>query len=244
MALKENEMILHNYYLSSASWRVRAALYMKGISYTTNDVDLLGGQQHTSKFLSEINPMHQLPALTVGTQNGKNECITQSLAIIDYIQEKYPKPSVYPSDSILKAKAKSIADTISAGIQPLQNLETLLKVNEPLDRPPLSFEEKQKFASYWITRKFDNLEILVKSTAGLYCVGDEITIADISLVPQMFNARRFKVDTSKYPTLKAIDDRLQKLDMFYYTHPYISCSNLKMNPDIERWLQENKRKDG
>ncbi|KAG9510996.1 Plastin-3 [Fragariocoptes setiger] len=215
------ELTLYGYYLSSASWRIRSTMALKDILYESVSVNLLAGNQHSDDYL-EINPMHQVPSLRVKIVNesGAEEVytLTQSLAIIELLENLYPeKPSVYPNkDPIEIAKIRAIADTISSGIQPLQNLETLTKVHEPLGREPLSPEERQAFAHYWIERKFEHLERFVSKTAGKYCVGDKVSLADICLVPQMFNARRFKVDTRKFPTLKAIDDRLQTLEIFKY----------------------------
>lgn len=192
---------------------------MKSIPHVYETVNLLGGQQHSDEFL-KVSPMHQAPAIKVVLSDGQTHYLTQSLAIIQYLDEQYPDKPIYPKDPILAAKSRAIADTISGGIQPLQNLETLLKYTEPLGLPELKPDERKKVAQYWISRKLANLELLVKTTAGKYCVGDQVTVADLSLVPQMFNARRFEVDTSKFPLLKEIDERLQELEMFKVSHPF------------------------
>lgn len=221
MANNIKEITLFSYFYSSASWRVRSVLALKKIPYKYECVHLLDGVQHSDEYL-KVNPMHQAPSMKIVMKDGQTHHLTQSLAIIQYLEEMYPKNSVLPKDPILRARSRAIADTISGGIQPLQNLETLLKYTEPLDQPALSPEERKKVAQYWIGRKLENLEKLVKPTAGKYCVGDEVTIADVSLVPQMFNARRFELDTSKYPMLKSIDERLQELEMFKVSHP-LAC---------------------
>lgn len=212
------ELTLYSYFYSSASWRVRAVMALKNIPYKYETVQLLENDQHTEEFL-KINPMRQVPALKVVDTNNKTHVLTQSSAIIQYLEENYPENSVYPQDQILRAKSRAIADTISGGIQPLQNLETLVKYGEPLGLGPHSPEERKKIAQFWITRKLENLEVLVKTTAGKYCVGDQVTIADIFLVPQMFNARRFEIDTTKYPVLKGIDDRMQNHDIIKKSCP-------------------------
>lgn len=212
------ELTLYSYFYSSASWRVRAVMALKKIPYKYVTVQLLENDQHTVEFL-KINPMHQVPALKVVDSDDKTHVLTQSLAIIQYLEENYPENSVYPQDPTLRAKSRAIADTISGGIQPLQNLETLMKYGEPLGLGPHSPEERKKIAQFWISRKLENLEVLVKTTAGKYCVGDQVTIADICLVPQMFNARRFEIDTTKYPVLKEIDDRMQDLDIIKKSCP-------------------------
>lgn len=215
------ELTLYSYFYSSASWRVRSVLALKNIPFKYETIHLLDGKQHSEEYLS-INPMHQVPALKVVTNDNKAHFLTQSLAIIQYLEENYPENSIYPTDPILRAKSRGIADAISGGIQPLQNLETLTNYAAPIGRDPLTPEERKKVAQFWIDRKLVKLEMLVKPTAGKYCVGDNVTIADVCLVPQMFNARRFELDTNKYPLLKAIDDRLQELEMFKVSHP-LAC---------------------
>lgn len=214
------ELTLYSYFYSSASWRIRSVLAMKNIPFKYESVPLLDAGQHSETF-TKLSPMHQVPAMKVLLEDGQEHMLTQSLAIIQFLEENYPQgPSVYPKDSLLAAKARAIADTISAGIQPLQNLETLTKYTEPLGLPALDAEARKKVAQWWIDRKLTNLEKLVEKTASNYCVGDSVTIADVSLVPQMFNARRFELDTNKYPLLKTIDERLQELEMFKVSHPF------------------------
>lgn len=213
------EVTLYSYFYSSAAWRVRTVLALKKIPYKYELVHLLNGQQHSEEFV-KISPMHQAPALKVTFEDGATHVLTQSLAIIQFLDEQYPENSVYPEDPILRAKSRAIADTISGGIQPLQNLETLLRYGEPLGLGELSQEQRLKIAQYWINRKLLCLEDLVKRTAGKYCVGDKVTIADISLVPQMFNANRFELDTNKYPLLKQIYERLMELEYFKVGHPF------------------------
>lgn len=215
------ELSLYSYYYSSASWRVRAVMALKNIPYKYEVVHLLEGVQHNEEFL-KINPMRQVPALKVVDRDNKTHILTQSLAIIQYLEESYPEKSIYPHDPILRAKSRAIADTIAGGIQPLQNLETLTKYGEPLGVDSYNQEDRKKIAQYWILRKLENLEVLVKTTAGKYCVGDQVTIADICLVPQMFNARRFEVDTTKFPILKGIDDRMQDHEIIKRSCPQ-SC---------------------
>uniref|UniRef100_A0A6G1SAE5 maleylacetoacetate isomerase n=1 Tax=Aceria tosichella TaxID=561515 RepID=A0A6G1SAE5_9ACAR len=215
------ELTLYSYFYSSAAWRVRSVLALKKIPFKYQCVHLLDGQQHSEDYL-KTNPMHQVPSLKVDLEDGSTHTITQSLTIIRFLEENYPEPAIYPKDMILRCKSMAIADTISGGIQPLQNLETLLHYTDPLGLPALDQPARTKVAQFWIDRKLVNLEKLVSSTAGKYCVGDEVSIADVSLVPQMFNARRFGLDTSKYPLLKQIDERLQELEIFKVSHP-LSC---------------------
>lgn len=221
MAASIKELTLYSYFQSSASWRVRAVLAIKNIPYVYEPVHLLNAKQRSEEY-KQINPMQQVPAMKIVTQEGKVDCITQSLAIIQFLEENYPNNPVLPQDPILRAKSRAIADSIASGIQPLQNLETLVDYTQPLGQPPLGVDERKKVARYWIDKKMQDLERLVKPVAGKYCVGDNVTIADVCLVPQMANARRFELDTSKYPTLKSIDDRLQELKEFKDSHP-LAC---------------------
>lgn len=212
------DLVLYSYYQSSASWRVRTVLALKDIPFKYEAVNLLGSEQHTEKYI-DMNPMHQVPALKVIDQSGEAHLLTQSLAIIQFLEENYPDISIYPKDSILRAKSRAIAETISSGLQPLQNLETLVEYTKPLGLGDTSREDRVKIAQFWMTRKFKNLEELVKLSSGKYCVGDEISIADVCLVPQMHNAKRFEIDIQQYPTLTAINSRLLDLDVFKRSHP-------------------------
>lgn len=220
MSAAIKELTLYSYFYSSASFRIRSVFALKKIPYKYEAIHLVNGQQHSDEFV-KIGPMHQVPVLKVELSNGETHVLSQSLAIIQYLEEMYPENPVYPKDPILRAKSNAIADTISGGIQPLQNHETLTRYTEPLGLEPLDADARKKLAQFWIGLKLKNLEKLVEQTAGQYCVGDSVTIADICLVPQMFNARRFEIDTSKFPLLKAIDERLQKLDMFAKGHPLV-----------------------
>jgi maleylacetoacetate isomerase len=221
-------LTLYSYYYSSASWRVRSVLAYKKIPFKYQCVQLLDGQQHSDEYLKK-NPMHQVPSLEIEFEDGSIHTLTQSLAIIKFLEDNYPEPAIYPKDPMLHYKSLAIADTISSGIQPLQNLETLVKYTEPLDLvyprlalPALDPNGRKIVAQFWISRKLANLERLISSVSGKYCVGDTVSIADVCLVPQMFNARRFEVDLGPYPLLKEIDERLQTLEMFKVSHP-LSC---------------------
>lgn len=213
---------LYSYYQSSASWRVRAVLAFKNIPFEYEAINLLTGEQHSDK-MSNINPMKQVPALSITSNNDQSQLITQSLTIIQFLEENYPdSPSIFPRCPVLKSKSRAIAETIASGIQPLQNLETLVEYKKPLDSGDTSREERFKIAKYWMTKKFDNLEKLVKNTAGKYCVGDEPSLADFCLVPQIHNAKRFEIDMTNYPTLVTINERLLELDCIKKSHP-LAC---------------------
>uniref|UniRef100_G3V5T0 maleylacetoacetate isomerase n=1 Tax=Homo sapiens TaxID=9606 RepID=G3V5T0_HUMAN len=190
--MQAGKPILYSYFRSSCSWRVRIALALKGIDYETVPINLIkdGGQQFSKDFQA-LNPMKQL-------------------AIIEYLEEMRPTPRLLPQDPKKRASVRMISDLIAGGIQPLQNLSVLKQVGE---------EMQLTWAQNAITCGFNALEQILQSTAGIYCVGDEVTMADLCLVPQVANAERFKVDLTPYPTISSINKRLLVLEAFQVSHP-------------------------
>ncbi|XP_076441760.1 maleylacetoacetate isomerase-like [Babylonia areolata] len=192
--------ILYSYFRSSASWRVRIALAMKGVEYDYMPVHLVkeGGEQNKEEYKA-LNPMSQVPTLIID-----GVTLTQSLPIIEYLDETRPGPQILPKDAIKRAQARALAEVINSGIQPLQNLKTLAEFGD----------KKMEWGKTVISRGFDAFEKMLTSTAGKYCVGDEVTIADLCLIPQCYNAQRFSVDMSSYPTIVRIKEALEKLPAF------------------------------
>ncbi|XP_060790240.1 maleylacetoacetate isomerase isoform X3 [Neoarius graeffei] len=203
----QGKPVLHGYFRSSCSWRVRIAFALKGIEYDQVPVNLVkdGGQQLTDQYKS-VNPMQQVPAVTID-----GITLGQSLAIIQYIDETQPGPRLLPADPKQRAQVRMISDLIASGIQPLQNLHVIQKIGA----------EKVQWAQHFINKGFNALESTLKQTSGTYCVGNEISMADVCLVPQVYNAERFKVDLDQYPTIKRINQTLLKLEAFKVSHP--SC---------------------
>lgn len=201
---------LYNYYRSSASYRVRIALNLKELDYKEIPIHLLnqGGEHHTLEYRA-INPQGLVPALLTGSN-----IITQSLAIIEYLDELHPEPPLMPKDLIQKAKARSFALAIAADMHPLNNLRVLKFLTLDLG---LSEEKKNEWYQNWVATGFEALETTLTSAKHKtdFCFGNFPTIADICLVPQMYNARRFNCDISSYPTLVRIDAHCQ-------THPAFS----------------------
>jgi len=179
---KGDKPILFSYWRSSCSWRVRLALALKGIEYEYRAVHLVkdGGEQLKEEF-ARLNPMKEVPLLLI---DGKS--IAQSLAIIEYLEETRPNAGarLLPEDPYLRAKARQLAQIIVSDTQPLQNLRVLNAIGAKLGD-----EEKTKWAKQWITLGLEGFEKEVSSVAGKYCVGDSVSIADICLVPQLYNAR-------------------------------------------------------
>lgn len=192
-------MKLYGYWRSSAAYRVRIALNLKAIKYETIPVHLIkdGGEQHKAEYL-ELNPNHLVPTLVDG-----DLVLNQSLAIIDYLDREYPENSVYPIDKKLRAKTQALALDIACEIHPINNLRVQQYIVNELN---ISVEQKEAWVDYWMTTGFNALEEQLKKTAGKFCVGDTISLADICLVPQVYNARRFNIDLTIFPTISRIVD--------------------------------------
>eukprot|EP00055_Hartaetosiga_balthica_P007056 m.23775 g.23775 ORF g.23775 m.23775 type:complete len:218 (+) comp5583_c0_seq1:128-781(+) len=199
------EIVLYSYFRSSCSWRVRIALNLKNIDYKYHAINLLKGEQKSEEYL-EVNPMGEIPALKID-----GHLLTQSVAIIEYLDETRPETPLVPRDDPFKrAEVRRLTHMITSGIQPIQNLRVLLKHGK---------EHKMEWGQWAISTGFDALEKELEKTAGKYCFGDEITMVDLCLVPQVFNAERFEVDMSKYPTIQRIAGTLSELDAFAKAHP-------------------------
>ncbi|GLR13395.1 maleylacetoacetate isomerase [Chitinimonas prasina] len=204
---------LYTYFRSSAAWRVRIALAYKGLDYEAVPIHLLrdGGQQRSSDYLA-LNPQGRVPALL-----DDGVVLTQSLAICEYLEERYPTPALLPADLLGRARVRSLAQLIACDIHPLNNLIVLQYLKGTLGQ---SQETADEWYRHWIRQGFAALEQeLVRLGSERYCVGDSVTLADLCLVPQVFNAHRFKVDMANYPRIAAIDAHLSSLPAFSQTHP-------------------------
>ena len=205
-------MILYDYWRSSSAWRVRIALHFKGIAFERRVVNLIkdGGEQHTDAFRA-LNPLGQVPVLVTQEKDGART-ITQSMAIIGYLEETVPVPPLLPADPWLRARARQLAEIVNAGTQPLQNLTVLDHVEaQGLDR--------EAWARHFIARGLAALEAASQETEAKFLVGDAPSIADLYLVPQLYNARRWKVDLAPYPTLVRVDATCSGLPAFVAAHP-------------------------
>ncbi len=204
-------MKLYSYFRSSAAYRVRIALNLKGLPYGMVPIHLTkdGGRQHTPEF-RVINPLARVPALELSG----GEVLTQSLAIIEYLDETQPEPPLLPKDALGRAKSRAIAQMIACDIHPLNNLIALqyLKRHLKHEQPDID-----TWYHHWITQGFTALEEMISS--GPYACGPRITVADICLVPQVANARRFKVPLDKFPKIVAIDAACLKLPAFDKARP-------------------------
>ena len=206
---------LYSYWRSSASWRVRTALNVKGVEYEYVAVHLVqnGGEQH-SEAHARRNPMQQLPVLVIEGADGEEHTISQSLPIMELLDELLPSgPALLPRDLFLRARARQLAEIVNSGTQPLQNLGVITYVREHwgVDHKP--------FCQHWIAKGLAAYEASLEGVSGRFSVGDEVSVADICVVPQLYNARRFGVDVSAYPRLLAIEAACEELEAFQRSHP-------------------------
>ncbi len=204
-------MRLYDYFRSSASYRVRIGLALKNIPFDEHMIDLRTGAQNDPAYTS-IVASGLVPALV--TDEGI--LLSQSLAMLRYLDRLYPEPLLFPVDPLQEAYAMEMALTIACDIHPLNNLRVLNYVQHELgaDQPA-----KDMWYSHWVQKGFATLERLVTEYGGEYCLGARLSIADVCLAPQMLNARRFKVDVAAFPKLVAIDARLAALAAFQKAAP-------------------------
>lgn len=204
------EMTLYGYYRSSASYRVRLALNLKGLSAVHIPVHLRKGEQRQEGFLAH-NPQGLVPWF-----ENDQLALGQSLAIIEYLDEAYPSPPLLPSDLVARAYAREIACVIACDIHPLGNLRVLKKLGA-------DYQETQEGCAawnrHWMNIGFRAIESRLAQTAGLFAIGDTPGLADICIVPQLYNARRFGVDLSAYPRLQAVDAAARALPAFEAAAP-------------------------
>lgn len=207
-------MDLYTYFRSSASYRVRIALNFKGLEarHVAVHLNRNGGEQFGAAFRA-LNPQALVPVLA-----DDGLALTQSLAILEYLEERYPQPPLLPASIEARARARQLALAVACDIHPINNLRVLKYLTGTLG---LSEDAKTQWVRHWIASGFDALEAQLAAAErdGPYCLGSLPTIADCCLVPQFFNARRFGVDLAAYPTLAAIEAACQRLPAFQRAHP-------------------------
>jgi maleylacetoacetate isomerase len=207
-------LTLHTYFRSSASYRVRIALELKSLAYTSVPVHLVrgGGEQHSPSF-SAINPTELVPVLTVGETR-----FTQSLAIIEYLDETHPEPALLPPDAAGRARVRAIAQTIACEIHPVDNLRVLRYLELQLN---VAADARTAWYRHWVALGFAAIERMLAEGAatGRFCHGDTPTLADCCLVPQLFNAERFGVPLEPYPTIRQIGEACRSLAPFQRAAP-------------------------
>ncbi|WP_342619993.1 maleylacetoacetate isomerase [Rhodoferax sp. GW822-FHT02A01] len=213
--------ILYSYFRSSAAYRVRIALNLKGLAFDTIPVHLLkdGGMQHAPAY-ADINPSHLVPTLIdQGLPMG------QSLAIMEYLDEVYPDPPLLPADAAGRAKVRALSQLIACDIHPLNNLRVLHYLEHDL---AVDASARAAWYQHWVTLGFEALERMLQTRpqASIFCIGDVPGMAECCLVPQMYNARRFQVPLDAYPRLRSVEAACQQLDAFQRAAPH-------MQPDAQ-----------
>ncbi|SAL25541.1 maleylacetoacetate isomerase [Caballeronia choica] len=207
-------MKLYSYFRSSAAYRVRIALNLKGLDYEYAPVHLLrdGGQQLKPEYRA-LNPDGIVPTLVDG-----DEVLNQSLAIIEYLEETHPEPPLLPRAPTDRAFVRAIALQVACEIHPLDNLRVLKYLKHQVKTPE---DVKDAWYAHWVEMGFTSLEkrLAGDPRVGALCFGDTPTVADLCLVPQVFNARRFKIDMSRFPTLERIADHADQIDAFQRAAP-------------------------
>ncbi len=203
-------MRLYDYWRSSSAYRVRIALRLKGIEHGQLPVNLRQGVQRTLDYLAH-NRQGLVPALEVG-----GTVLTQSLAIIEWLDETHPEPPLLPPGAEARALARSLALQVACEIQPVNNLRVLQYLQKRLG---LDERDVNAWYRHWIAEGFASLEQRLAVSAGTYCVGDQVTLADLCLVPQVYNARRYSCDLDPFPTIVRVDAACQKLPAFAEAKP-------------------------
>lgn len=201
---------LYHYWRSSSSWRVRWALAHKGIAFDAVAVNLLTDEPDSPEHLAR-NPMGYVPALEI-TEAGRTRTLTESVAILEWLEETHPEPRLYPGDAWTRARIRQLVETINAGTQPLQNLN----VNLHHSSDPA---EQKRWAQFWIRKGLHAYETLARETAGAFSFGDAPTAADLFLVPQLYNARRQDVLPDEFPLLARIQEAASKTPGYLASEP-------------------------
>lgn len=208
-------IILHSYFRSSCSYRVRIALHYKQIAFTYKAVNLLTKEHTSAEYASKLNPAMEVPALEMD-----GHILTQSQSMIEYLEETRPNNTLLPGDAITRQRIRALAQQI-ASIQSVQNLKVLVKVAQ--DMQPINNNAdavKKEWAAHWISQGLASTEKMLQLCAGTYCVGEQVTMADCFLLPQVYNARRFGVAVdSLFPVIAQIEKNCLALEAFQKAHP-------------------------
>ena len=202
-------MKLYSYFRSSAAYRTRIALNLKGLAFETVPIHLPKDDQHAPEFRA-VNPQERVPALAL--ENG--EVLLQSLAIMEYLDEVYPDPPLLPKEPIERARVRAVADIIACDIHPLNNLAPLNYLRNAIKADQGAV---RAWYAHWIATGFEAIEELIKP--GPYAFGRDVTIADICIVPQVANALRFRVPLERFPKIVAVDAAAIKIPAFDAARP-------------------------
>ncbi len=205
------ELILYNYFRSSASYRARIALHWKGLAFEYRAVHLLdgGGQQHKAEY-RDLNPAGEVPTLIY-----QGKPIAQSMAILELLEEVYPAKPLLPKDPVQRALVRQFCENINC-TQPYQNLKTLQFLEKTVG---LGEAIKQQWLDNWLGNGLATAEKMIEQHGGKFCFGNEVTLADVFLVPQLFATNRFKIAMEPYPNVRAVNESLLALEPFKKAHP-------------------------
>jgi maleylacetoacetate isomerase len=201
--------LLHDYFRSSAAYRVRIALNLKGVDYDRHAVNLVEGEQKAAEYQA-LNPQGFVPMLEIDDLR-----LTQSLSIMAYLDQKFPDPPLMPRDPADGAHVRAMALTVACDIHPLNNLRVL----KYLSTLGIEQEQRDEWYRHWVTEGLEALEKMAAPRAGAFLFGDTVSLADVCLVPQLYNARRFSVPITPYPTLRRADESASALPAFAAAHP-------------------------
>ena len=208
-------MLLYDYFRSSAAYRVRIALNLKGLTADRHPIHLRRGEQLAPDY-AKLNPQHLLPALATDDGN----LLTQSMAILEYLEETHPAPPLLPADPVGRARVRALAYAVACDIHPLQNLRVTKYLSSEFNVP--AEEAPQRWSRHWIELGFTAIEAMLDHPAtAAFCHGDTPTLADICLVPQVFNAERIACDLTPFPRLMAIADHARAHAAFAAAHPSV-----------------------
>lgn len=203
-------MKLYSYFRSSAAYRVRIALNLKALPYETEAVHLVKNEQQLASYRA-LNPSQLVPTLL-----DQDQPLTQSLSILEYLEECYPAKALLPKDLVERAKVRAFAQSIACDIHPINNLRVLKYLQNDL---AISNEQKTLWYRHWILEGFHSLEMQLQHSNGQFCFGSQPTFADCCLIPQVYNAKRFKIDLSAFPKIESIYQHCLTLPAFLNATP-------------------------
>lgn len=201
-------MRLYTYFRSSAAYRVRIALNLKGVAFESSPVNLLKGEQREETYRA-VNPQRRVPSLDIG-----GDVLIQSPAILEYLDEAYPEPPLLPVGAVNRARVRAVASIVACDIHPLNNSGTLAYLKNTLGHDQAALDA---WYAHWVRQGFDAIEALLEP--GPYSFGSRITLADVYLVPQVANARRFNIPLDAYPKIVAVDAACAALSAFQDAAP-------------------------